>query len=314
MDTVTHGVVGYLLARSGLDQRAGAAARAACVVGAVIPDADYVLYQWGTETYLRHHRGWTHCLPGGVLLALCVAAGAWRFGGRPSFRPLAVAALAGYASHAFLDLVTSYGTMLCVPLSWHRFALDWVFIVDLTLSAIVVAGMVLTLVRPATARAAARASLVVLCAYLALAAGCHERAEARLRALVGNPSPPPSDLDVIPQVAGPLRWGGFAALPQDIVRYDILLGSDEVPVTRHARESPADDPLIRATDGLEVVRMYHWFARFPICRRRRDAQGEFVEYFDLRYDQFPGLRPFVLRVRFDAHGKVASHEIRHDAW
>ena len=42
----------------------------------------------------------------------------------------------GIATHIFLDLVTNFGTMVWSPLRYSRPAWDWIFILDLTLTAI----------------------------------------------------------------------------------------------------------------------------------------------------------------------------------
>ncbi len=42
----------------------------------------------------------------------------------------------GIATHIFLDLVTTFGTMVWSPLQYSRPAWDWVFILDLTLTSI----------------------------------------------------------------------------------------------------------------------------------------------------------------------------------
>ena len=41
----------------------------------------------------------------------------------------------GLGTHLLLDVVTNFGTMLWSPLNYSRPALDWIFIVDLTFTA-----------------------------------------------------------------------------------------------------------------------------------------------------------------------------------
>ena len=54
----------------------------------------------------------------------------------PSFGALVGIYAAGILSHILLDLVTSFGTMIWSPLQWSRPAWDIIFIVDFTLTAI----------------------------------------------------------------------------------------------------------------------------------------------------------------------------------
>ncbi|MBI3271551.1 MAG: metal-dependent hydrolase [Planctomycetes bacterium] len=315
MDTLTHGLVGYLLARSGADARHGPSATAACLVGSVLPDADYALYGWSTEAYMRHHRGWTHCLPGGVVLSLLVGLAASRFGRSKGCLAAHLGlAFAGYLSHAFLDLVTSYGTVLFFPFTDRRYSLDWLFIVDVPFTAACATAVVLVLRRPAAATSAARAGLVVLVAYLALAAGCRLAAQARLDDLVRGEQLVASPCEAIPAAAGPFRWVGYAVTERQVRRFEFLLGAGTVARREYAREVPAGDPAFQSTAGLDVVRAWLWFARYPIRRVRRDGDETLVEYFDVRYDHFEGRWPFVLRIRLDPRGRTLGHVVQNDVW
>ncbi len=60
----------------------------------------------------------------------------WRGWDAPSFAALTGIYAVGIASHISLDLVTSFGTMIWSPLGWSRPAWDLIFIIDFSLSAI----------------------------------------------------------------------------------------------------------------------------------------------------------------------------------
>ena len=55
----------------------------------------------------------------------------------PSFAALTGIYAAGIALHILLDLITSFGTMIWAPLSYTRYSWDLVFIIDLSLTAVV---------------------------------------------------------------------------------------------------------------------------------------------------------------------------------
>jgi membrane-bound metal-dependent hydrolase YbcI (DUF457 family) len=69
-DNLTHGLAGVLLAQTGFQQRYGPAATVALVVGAELPDLDFLFTLGGPLLSFVHHRGMTHSLPGGAVLAL----------------------------------------------------------------------------------------------------------------------------------------------------------------------------------------------------------------------------------------------------
>lgn len=162
MDTLTHGFAGALLARAlpaPRNEEAAAALRRreawAGFAAAMFPDADALLSPFSTDFYVTHHRGLSHSfvlLPAWALVLGLAAAVSWRRG-RPSlaapdgvatktrFLRLVLVTGVGVGSHVLLDWITSFGTMFLSPLSWRRFALDWVFILDFRLTALLVLGL-----------------------------------------------------------------------------------------------------------------------------------------------------------------------------
>ena len=157
MDTITHAFAGALLgkgifATQRLDPAAESAdeygapasvAIFAVTLGSAFPDAD-VFYDWVSRdslAMLKYHRYVTHsilCLPLWALaLAWLTRWGARRLGIRaPSFGWLWLCYAVGIGSHILLDLATSFGTIIRSPLSRVRPAWDLIFIVDFTMSAL----------------------------------------------------------------------------------------------------------------------------------------------------------------------------------
>ena len=113
------------------------------VLGAVFPDSD-VFRDWFSKNellMLTWHRSITHsliCLPIWAILlaALTFLMARWRKWPAPSFLALCGIWAVGILSHIFLDLVTTFGTMIWSPLQWSRPASDILFIVDFTFTAI----------------------------------------------------------------------------------------------------------------------------------------------------------------------------------
>lgn len=161
MDTITHGVVGALVGKAlfaGRDVPPGAAgigtptalssptARMAivgCTLGAIFPDIDIFAGPLAHNplAIMEWHRNVTHSLVVLPLWALLLTVLSiplartlkWQ---SPPFASLYLIYAVGLASHIFLDLVTSFGTMVWSPIKYTRPAWDWIFIIDLTLSSI----------------------------------------------------------------------------------------------------------------------------------------------------------------------------------
>ncbi len=80
MDTVTHGLTGWLIARAVPKEAGRKEATLAVVAGSVLPDADNIASLLGSEFYLRIHRGISHSFAGVAVTSLLVALLLYRFG------------------------------------------------------------------------------------------------------------------------------------------------------------------------------------------------------------------------------------------
>lgn len=152
MDTITHGIAGALIGKAlcGGDSMfpvkpvtRGKMTTWALMLGAIFPDSDVLRDMLSKDPLLiiTWHRSYTHSLLMLPLFALALAAltrwiakkFAWE---APTYAALSRIYAIGIASHILLDLVTTFGTMVWSPLSWSRPAWDLVFIVDFTMTGI----------------------------------------------------------------------------------------------------------------------------------------------------------------------------------
>jgi membrane-bound metal-dependent hydrolase YbcI (DUF457 family) len=152
MDTITHGIAGALIAKAvfrGGDVLPPIPVNKRRVItwsvmlAAVFPDSDVLREYFSHDPLLivTWHRSITHsllCLPLWALLfaAITLRICRWRNWQSPSFLALCGFWAAGILSHIFLDLVTTFGTMIWSPLQWSRPAWDILFIIDFTFTAI----------------------------------------------------------------------------------------------------------------------------------------------------------------------------------
>ncbi|HTC61227.1 MAG TPA: metal-dependent hydrolase [Candidatus Saccharimonadales bacterium] len=162
MDTITHGIVGALLGKAlfagpdvpatrsrvgeiqeALSSPTARVAIAACTLGAMFPDIDVFA---GTLAHnplaiMEWHRNITHSIVLLPLWAFLLTAISiplskslrWK---SPPFLFLFGIYAVGLASHIFLDLVTTFGTMVWSPVRYSRPAWDLIFILDLTVTSI----------------------------------------------------------------------------------------------------------------------------------------------------------------------------------
>jgi membrane-bound metal-dependent hydrolase YbcI (DUF457 family) len=195
MDTITHGIAGALIGKALYGGGDIFSARGmtkqrvitwSLMFGAIFPDSDVLRDFFSSNQLLiiTWHRSITHsllCLP---LWALLLAGSTrqiarWRKWESPSFAALMGIYAVGILSHIFLDLVTTFGTMIWSPLRWSRPAWDLLFIVDFTFTALILFPQLLAWVYEQPQRMKQRALLMwvlfapapVLIAWIGLLVG-----------------------------------------------------------------------------------------------------------------------------------------------
>jgi len=160
VDTITHGIAGALISKAVFGGRDLFSPRSlskrrlitwSLMLGAVFPDSDVLrdLFSHNELLMLTWHRSITHsllCLPiwTVILAGLTSVVAKWRKWEAPSFIALCGIWAIGILSHIFLDLVTTFGTMIWSPLAWSRPAWDIIFIVDFTFTAILLIPQLLS--------------------------------------------------------------------------------------------------------------------------------------------------------------------------
>lgn len=330
MDTVTHGLTGWLIARSVPSEQGGKAATAAVVIGSVLPDLDHVASILGSDAAVRFHRGISHSFAGIAVSSLLLALLVYRFGKWKDLKKLYLLAVVGQLSHIALDLITSYGTQVFQPFSDARVSFDLLFIVDLLFTGIVLAGIILSRRhRPVMARGA----LAALAMYVGFAAVLHARAEDAVRSAAERSGVPVVSVAALPRLTEidfgkrlaqvPLVGAGEAWAAQEIRRLPNLPipeapGRYPFPVGPLSWHGFVDDgrtylrgvvdpftgrvawkqrvvrgrdvPEVKALESLPDVQTYLWFARFPVVQTTHRGPETIVSFSDLRFGEVPGRR------------------------
>lgn len=297
MDSIAHGLTGAVIGYCGFRQREGRAALWTSIVAAEFPDIDIVLLLVNGETYLRWHRSLTHSILLLPIWSFLVAFLIWEISGRKNIRLLWAASAAGMLSHLFMDWITSYGTMLLSPVSDARFSLNWVFIVDPYVWAML--GVALWAVIRTQSSKAGKVGITILCAYFL---SCAASQQIALRAARNESTS--GTFAAYPQPMNPLGW--------TIVRNE----GDRVDwISGHQRQTFVqfrDEELRPKAEATQAVRLFLWFAESPLVEKLTENGRVVLRYRDLRFRSplpWGGVREgmFVLaKVVFDEKGNVVA--------
>ncbi len=323
MDNLTHSLVGLMIARAGLN-RLGPRSTALIVVGANLPDGDLVTALSGGLTYLQCHRGWTHALAISPLLALLPLPIWWLFARkeRPGWKAFVfafLAVLAGGLSHVFLDAWNTYGIRMMLPFSGEWYRLDWVYIVDLWIWAILLVGVLgpllarmvnseIGVVRRKQGRGGAWLVLGLLCAFLTVRATLHAQAVGVLESRMYD-SRKPLRITALPGPFAPWQWTGLVETDRawSVVPVDLLRDFDpDAGRTLLKPEAPLpQEPAIRAS---KTGSIFLAFTRYPYWRATpspRIEGGTLIKICDLRFG-LPEDARFTASFEFDASGRLVN--------
>jgi hypothetical protein len=199
--------------------------------------------------------------------------------------------------------------MLLYPFSARRYALDWLFIVDLVTWALPITALLVARVRPELARRAVVGFLLAMLAYGAAAGVAHESAVGRVVAAEREAGRAISEAFAFPLPGAPLRWTGVAIAPPpapeprvSMYRLHGVTGG-ATPTARLPRGF--DDPWVAAALATRDGQAYVWWARVPVASTAREGGEVTVTLRDLRFGRtrIPTSEtwaPFALRFHFDA--------------
>lgn len=296
MDPVSQAVVGCVASQAVFGRKLGRVAAVCGAVGGMAADAD-VLIRSAQDPLLAMelHRHFTHALAfvpvGGLLAALpFLLVRRWR----ARWREIVAACTLAYATHAPLDVLTSYGTLYWWPFSRERLALDWLSIVDPLFTVPLAVLVALSACRRQRRYAVAAACLGL--AYVGFGGVQHARAGAVQADLAAARGHRVEAARVMPTLGNAVLFRSLylagGEIHADAIRVGPM-GAVSVVVGRSTPQAgpPAANPLLPAAAAARAARDYRRFAWFADGLVGRDPRRPDV-WADLRYSLSPeGFEP-----------------------
>jgi inner membrane protein len=302
VDNLTHTLIGVGIARAGL-QGASPRATLTLALASNLPDIDIVSGLFGNIAYLDHHRGLSHAFISMPLLALALAGLVRSVTPGARLGPLFRLSLVGVFLHIVADLWTSYGTRALLPFDSSWIALDWVFIVDPILMALLALAAFSRWAGPARAALVARLALGLASVFVMGRSVQHAQAVVEAREML----PPP--FHRVRAIPAPFAWRRFRVLAES--EWSFATGSVG-PGARSSvtlEKTPETALVARVREESRAARVFLDFSAFPRLELREDNQGTLIVWRDLRF-AVGGRDGFVCEVRVDAAGRIVSEGVR----
>ena len=244
------------------------------VVAANAPDSDVICTLFGSAAYIHWHRNITHSLIALPLMALLSVALVRWLGKQPvRWLPAFLIALLGVASHLILDLTNMYGVRLLLPFSGHWFHWDLTPVVDLTIWAILLIGVVAPwfgkLVggeigehRKSAGGGWAVIALLVFSLYTYGRSILHDRAVKVMDSRIYH-ALSPRRTAAFPQ-GNPLVWNGLAELSDSYAMIPVDLRTDFRPDAAETFYKPERSPAMLAAMQTYPFQKFLEFVVYPV--------------------------------------------------
>ena len=175
-------------------------------LAAASPDID-VIFCHNPLQFLLLHRGITHSLAAAPLIGLLLALLSWpmwraRTQAHWSFAKVWLFMVCMVLLHIWLDIITTYGTMIYLPFSHERVRLNAVFIIDLLLTL----PLLWAILRWRARRGLMRLALAWIVVYPALCIGLNAWHTAQTEQRLMSEGRNASQVVVLPDGFAPLFW------------------------------------------------------------------------------------------------------------
>jgi inner membrane protein len=290
-----------------------------CVAAAWLPDIDNFLGMLGPEAYLLYHRGITHSVFGGIVLALLLA-GVWKMFSR-SF-PLTTGAVIAYACillHIFLDLITSYGTLIFAPLTRARYTINAIFIVDLIYTLAIILFLVCARNWKTHSRRIVLAGLCWVLLYPLTAVGVNKAITKYYLQRLEREGIAYERVELSTEPFSPFRW---KLVVEDDTSYH-LAGVNAFALSRELTFETYQKPPPELVEDLgkkiSMLDTFLWFARYPVMRTENNPSKTRLLFNDMRFFSTVGFlrsrsdgdnAPFALIIELDSDGKPVNWQYR----
>ncbi|MGF7185426.1 inner membrane protein [Desulfitispora alkaliphila] len=277
MDPITHALVGAGVAGlSGGEVSVSNPIYIGAVLGAMAPDLDIVYQLRGDVHYLKHHRGFSHSIPGLALISAAIAGGLSMFFPEYGLMQLFFWTMLGAMSHTLMDILNSYGAQILGPFSKKRYSLNLVTIPDPIMFAI----FTLILLVPGPMQIKSAAGFGALALYLGWRLMLRYRVKRLLEKRFANSNI--SRIAVMPSMLSFMTW-------------DFLLETDKKCFVGQASSlglklkvrrkliKPKQDLILEHALKSKLGKFFDEFTPYYYVDVKLNGDKYIINFFDLRY-------------------------------
>lgn len=319
MDPITHITAGALVGQSLRKTTQGRGVLWFAMAAAWAPDVDNAAGFLSPEFYLLYHRGITHSLVGGIGVALLLAAMYRLFDRKSSFWVNTAIAYGCVLFHIYLDVITSYGTMIFSPFTDERYSLHSVFIIDPFLTVIALIFLIASFMSKKRRATIAVVGVLWMVLYPMANYSMAKTLEQSIIAHSNGKQTPYTKIEVTADILTPLYWKVVTESNGEYtISYTTLWRSKK---SSTVEQFPVADPEMMKKFGRKasMFSTYQWFSLYPFMKNDSIEGETRITIGDLRFYSVNPVAssllkkrqmPFVLTAYLDGGGELIKYEYK----
>ncbi len=280
-----------------------------------MPDVDTLVHLTGDPTAVLMRRTFGHSILTMPLWALALSFVLYRIFPDLRFFTIYSITLLGAALHLFFDLVNSFGIVLLWPFSLWRPELATIFIIDLFLTGLLAAPLLLIMIRKIRPylEVLSRVSIGCVLIYILFCGSVRSHAMKLLTSKSQHTGMQPDFMYVFPEPLGPHRWRGVLR-EKDIYRIFLIHPlSNRMEFIKEV-STGRNNPLVRIARNSALGSRIEWFFKAPVWTLNEGPKGNesvsnnpaHISVYDLRFNSVLINRktPFVYNFLVHKDGRV----------
>ncbi|NLK00189.1 MAG: metal-dependent hydrolase [Clostridia bacterium] len=278
MDPVTHALIGVNIAGlAGSSPSLLDPLFLGPVIASLAPDLDIILQLKGDLSYLRNHRGFSHSIPGILLLSSIISAALYLWAGTIPFLTLFFWTALGGLSHSLFDLFNSYGVKILWPITGRKLRYSLLGLTDWILIIILIAPMINWAHNPISYPL----SLTMVAIYIV----CRSWMAGSIRRHLGKQfsfKNPLRQIVTLPSAFRVFKWEFLVETDKFFLVGEIGIFTLAADV-RHKLKKAKDNSFIRAALKSKLGKLFLEFTPHFHIFHQEFQQRHVVRFIDLRY-------------------------------
>lgn len=278
MDPLTHLLIGSGVAgMAGNSLNLSNPAQIGAMIGSLTPDFDILLQLKGDMFYLKHHRGFSHSIPGISLFSAITAIALKLFFPMGTLGNIFLWTLLGNLSHIIVDVFNSYGAEIFWPISKKKFTFNLLMIFD-PIIILIFSGLFFE--RSISSRFVGVVSFALLSGYLMFRWFLRLQVEKYLGHKFRRREI--NKIIVMPALYSILGWDFFIETPQEFIVGHVRGFSWKTGLRSRLAKEKANLFLETAMES-KIGQLFQEFTPYFHISHWREGNKHIIKFTDLRY-------------------------------